>query len=117
MNLKQALRKIEQLETSLEQSKQANKRIKAECRYIDYNRLLTRFNRQKEENMTMMIDKDKQIDELITIALWAIRRLPTNGQKHFAYHDLQKVVEKDNKYREFIDKCKNEVPIDLLKEG
>lgn len=59
-----------------------------------------------------ILDKDKQIDELITIALWAIRRLPTNGQKHFAYHDLQKVVEKDHKYREFIDKCKDEVPID-----
>ncbi|RYI30475.1 hypothetical protein EVU96_08665 [Bacillus infantis] len=43
------LDKIEQLETSLEQSKSANKRIKEEAKYLDYNRLLDRFNRQKEK--------------------------------------------------------------------
>jgi hypothetical protein len=40
---------FEQLELSLEQSKSANKRIKEETKYIDYNRLLDRFNRQKEQ--------------------------------------------------------------------
>ena len=60
------------------------------------------------------MDKDKQIDELISIALWAIRRLPTDRLKHYAYKDLQTVVEKDHKYREFIDKCKNETSADSL---
>ena len=58
------------------------------------------------------MNKDEQIDELIGIALWAIRRLSTNRLKYYAYRDLQTVVEKDHKYREFIDKCKDETSID-----
>lgn len=58
------------------------------------------------------MDKEKQIKELISIALWSIRRLPTNSLKHYALHDLQKVVEKDHEYREFIDECRREVSID-----
>jgi phage shock protein A len=47
--LKESDEKINQLQMSLEQSKSANKRIKKDTKYIDYNRLLDRFNRQKEK--------------------------------------------------------------------
>ncbi|WJV20763.1 hypothetical protein QU593_10135 [Rossellomorea marisflavi] len=38
----------EQLRVSLEQSKAANRRIKKDCKYVDYGKLLNRFNRQRE---------------------------------------------------------------------
>ena len=49
MNLKEAIERIDELERGLRDSKAANKRIKADCRYLDYVKLLDRFNRQKEE--------------------------------------------------------------------
>lgn len=42
--------RIRELEDALEASKASGKRIKANCRYIDYNKLLNRFNRQKDQN-------------------------------------------------------------------
>lgn len=46
--LDEAQQQIEELKTSLEQSKAANRRLKHETRYTDYPKLLNRFNRQKE---------------------------------------------------------------------
>lgn len=59
------------------------------------------------------MDKDKQIEELIGVALWSIRRLPLEGMKEFALSDLREIVEKEHKYSEFIDKCLGEVIPDL----
>lgn len=41
---------IARLKTALEQSKSANKRIKEDCRYIDYNKLQGRFFSKCQEN-------------------------------------------------------------------
>ncbi len=64
------------------------------------------------EEMDWLVEQAEKTDELISIALWAIRRLPTNSLKHYALHDLKSVVGDSHKHSEFIDKCKGEVPID-----
>ena len=54
ITLQDAFERIDELERGLRDSKSANKRIKQETRYLDYNRLLTRFNRQKNEHTDMV---------------------------------------------------------------
>jgi hypothetical protein len=49
------------------------------------------------------------IEELISISLWSIRRLPTNSLKHFALDDLKKTVGDSHKFSEFIQQCKDEI--------
>lgn len=77
MDLDQALERIRSLEESLEQSKASHKRIKEDCRYIDYNRLLDRFNRQKTQNelyrnALIKVTTCKTVNEATSVALSAI---------------------------------------------
>lgn len=64
------------------------------------------------DKVTQKQNKDKQIDELISISLWSIRRLPTNSLKHYALCDLKKVVGDSHKHSEFINKCIGDIPIE-----
>ncbi|MED4716253.1 hypothetical protein [Bacillus badius] len=64
------------------------------------------------EEMDWCVEQAEKVDELVSIALWSIRRLPTSSLKHYALHDLKRVVGENHKYSEFIDKCKAEIPID-----
>lgn len=54
LNANQDLRTLKQenakLQEALEQSKASNKRIKEDCRYVDYNKLQSRFFSKCEEN-------------------------------------------------------------------
>jgi hypothetical protein len=52
------------------------------------------------------------LSEVIGIALWSIRRSPTNGQKIFALHDLKRVVGTEHGLSGFIQQCIDEIPID-----
>lgn len=56
-----------------------------------------------------LLGKNKKIDELISISLWAIRRLPNESLKLYALTDLKKVVGNEHKYSEFIEMCLGEV--------
>lgn len=64
------------------------------------------------DEMDWLVEQAEKVDELISIALWSIRRLPTNYLKHNALHELKKVVGNDHKHSEFIDKCISEGLID-----
>lgn len=55
------------------------------------------------------MDKDKQINELISIALWSIRRIPTKHLKHYALTELRNVIDKEHEHSDFIYKCLAEV--------
>jgi DNA-directed RNA polymerase subunit M/transcription elongation factor TFIIS len=61
------------------------------------------------EEMDWLVKQAEMTDSLIQIALWSIRRLPTEGLKQYALIDLDKTVGTDHKYSEFIKKCMDEV--------
>lgn len=46
--------------------------------------------------------EENKMDEIISLCLWSIRRLPTS-LKQYALSDLRKIVDKDHKFSEFID--------------
>ena len=80
--------RIGHLEEGLKQSKNANKRIKEECRYIDYKRLLGRFYRQKEEN-------EERLEAMIKI--WDLTNdLPNCKAKDEIIRTAGSIIYKDN---------------------
>jgi hypothetical protein len=48
--------------------------------------------------------EENQTNELISLCLWSIRRLPTETLKHYALSDLRELVDKDHKFSDFIDR-------------
>lgn len=64
------------------------------------------------EEMDWCVEQAEKVDDLISIALWSIRRLPTNSLKQYALQDLGKVVGENHKYSEFIGDCIAEIMTD-----
>jgi hypothetical protein len=55
-----------------------------------------------------MYEKD-QLNDVASIALWAIRRLPSGHQKIFILKDLKKTLGSDHEYIPFIDNWIEEI--------
>ena len=61
------------------------------------------------DEMDWLVEQAEKVEELISIALWSIRRLPTNALKHYALTDLKKIVGDNHKHSIFIQDCIHEV--------
>lgn len=59
-------------------------------------------NTAKSRLQNIIDNQEKQIEELISIALWSIRRIPTKEWKRLALADLEKVIGHEHQYSKFI---------------
>lgn len=59
------------------------------------------------EEMDWLLEQAEKVDELVSISLWSIRRLPTSSLKIHALIDLKKVVGESYKHIDFINEWLN----------
>src|SRR5690606_14802735 len=63
----------------------------------------------EHSDIEWLIDGAHRQDELISIALWSIRRMSNQRMKQYAHRELKNAVGNEHKYSEFIDECLDEV--------
>lgn len=61
------------------------------------------------EEMDWLLEQTDKVDELVSLVLWSIRRLPINSLKLYALTDLKNVVGDIYKYIDTINEWISEV--------
>jgi len=61
------------------------------------------------EEMDWLVEQTEKVAPLISMSLWAIRRIPNKIAKASALVELKQIVGENHKYSSFIDDCINEL--------